>query len=107
MGAVFEDITQVSERIDVDLPILYSRPNDGSNFWNSILAYVGSKGLTDCQRPNDGSKVAKRSFKSHVQEEPGKQKRRSCRAQELARRSGPRKGAKEKGQGYGTQGESG
>jgi hypothetical protein len=44
--------------------ILYSRPNDGSNFRTSILAYVGSKGLTDCQRPNDGSKVAKRSFKS-------------------------------------------
>jgi hypothetical protein len=48
-----------------NLPIPYSRPNDGSNFWISILAHVGSKGLTDCQRPNDGSKVAKRSFKSH------------------------------------------
>jgi len=34
---------------------------------------------------------------SGVRAEPGKQKPRSCRTQELARSSGPRKGAAEKG----------
>jgi len=46
---------------------MYFRPNDGSNPWISRLGHIGSKGLTDCQRPNDGSKVAKRWFKSHSQ----------------------------------------
>jgi hypothetical protein len=46
--------------------------------------------LQDLQTPNGQTmlpEMAKRSFKSHVQEEPGKQKTRSCRAQELARSS--------------------
>jgi len=33
--------------------------------------------------------MAKRWFKSHVREEPGKQKPRSCRVQELARSRAP------------------
>jgi hypothetical protein len=50
--------------------------------------FLWSSDLQDLQadeRPIDRSEMAKRWFKSHVREEPGKQKPRSCRAQELAR----------------------
>jgi hypothetical protein len=50
--------------------------------WTSDL-----QNLQAPKRPNDASEMAERWFKSHVREEPGKQKPRSCRAQELARGS--------------------
>src|SRR5437660_5671466 len=53
---------QPSARRDIplasgNLATLYSRPNDGSNPWIRILAYVATKGLT-------GVSAAKRWFKS-------------------------------------------
>jgi hypothetical protein len=44
--------------------IPYFRPSDGSNLRISIFRHVRFKGFMSRQRPNDGSKTAKRSFKS-------------------------------------------
>src|SRR3982074_1863884 len=43
---------------------LHFRPNDGSKPGIDD-GVCGSKGLMSDERPNDGSKAAKRSFKSH------------------------------------------
>src|SRR5437016_5101305 len=48
--------------------ILYFRPSDGSNPRTRILPHVRFKGFMSCQRPNDGSKTAIGSFKSHLRQ---------------------------------------
>ena len=66
----------------------------GFQYGNGLGAPSRRSELQDLQadeRPTDASEMAKRWFKPHVREEPGKQKPRSCRAQQLARSSAQEK----------------